>query len=665
MSDEPKPLAELLAWSHQASPGRRVGPTKAFIEFPREALERSILDRFEDVVGRYPDRVAVKTRSHALTYDALNRAANRVAHAILARRGAGPEPIALLLEKDAPLVAAILAVLKAGKIFLCLNPAFPLDRLRGMLEDARAGLIVTDSRYAPLAGDLSRAALPWMNLDALDVGLPAENVGLSLSSDAVAYITYTSSSTGQPKGISQNHCNLLHDIMVRTNIMHLCPEDRLSWLGSPSFAASLKDLFSALLNGASLFPFDLQEEGITRLAPWLIGEGITLYHSVPTVFRHFAERLTGAEAFPRLRLLYVGGEQVSPLDVELYRAHFAPQCLLLVMLSCTEAGSIRHIFFDKATRFTGSIVPVGYAVPDKEVLLLDEAGGPVGVNAIGEIAVKSRYLSLGYWRQQDRTRAAFLPDPEGGDARIYRTGDLGRLLPDGCLEHLGRKDLQVKVRGVRVELAEVEAALLRVGNIKEAVVVAREGRAGDTRLVAYLVPAGLPAPTVTTLRCALAETLPDSMIPSSYVLLDALPLTANGKVDRRALPPPETGHPELATPFAPPRTPVEERLAAIWAEVLGLDCIGIHDGFLELGGNSLLAAQVTSRVIAAFRVELPLQSLFEAPTVAAMAAVIAQRQATEAEPVGQMLAELEALPEEEAQRLLARETSLGAAGSDG
>jgi len=289
---------------------------------------------------------------------------------------------------------------------------------------------------------------------------------------------------------------------------------------------------------------------------------------------------------------------------------------------------------------------------------------------IGEIAIRSRYGAAGYWRRPDLTQAAFLPDPAGGDERIYRTGDLGRMRSDGCLFHLGRKDFQVKIRGYRVEVAEVETALLELDTVKEAVVVGHEDKRGDPsaplragpsaalrtgkRLVAYIIPAGPRAPTVSELRRLLANKLPDYMVPSAFVMVDRMPLTATGKVDRRALPPPDDTRPALDSPFVAPRTPVEERLAGIWAEVLGLDRVGVHDNFLELGGDSLLATRVISRVLPQFQVKLPLRDLLEASTVAEMGEVIVQNHAdkVDKQTLQRILVELEGLSEEEARSLL-------------
>lgn len=416
--------------------------------------------------------------------------------------------------------------------------------------------------------------------------------------------------------------------MIWTNDLHICPEDRLTLLTFAT-AQAIRNIFAALLNGAALFPLDVREQGVTHLAKWLIHEEITIYMSGSPLFRHFAESLTRVEKFPKLRLIRLGSESVSIRHVELYQRYFSPDCIFANALSNTESGTIRKYFICKEAWITGSVVPVGYEVDDKEILLLD-GDRKVGFNEVGEIVVKSRYLSPGYWQRPDLTKAAFVPSPDGGDERIYRTGDLGWLLPDDCLVRLGRKDSQVKIRGYRVETVEVERALLELDIFREAAVIAQEDQSGGRRLVAYVVPKRNPAPTVNALRRDLAKRLPDYMIPSIFMVLDTLPLAPNGKIDRRALPAPPSVRPELDTPFATPRTPVEELLAGIWANVLELDQIGIHDNFFGLGGDSLLASQVVSRVSDAFQVQLTVRSLFESPTVADMAAVIAENQGKKA-----------------------------------
>src|SRR5262245_18477845 len=512
-------------------------PTGIFVEFKKEEIEQSIPQRFEKIVCQYPDRVAVENDVHEFSYEKLNRIANQVARILLARCDKKEEPIALLLETDAPLITAILGVLKADKIYVPLDSSLPQTRIAYILDDAKVTSLITNTRNLPLARELVQNKLPLINLDELDPFLLTENLEISISADTLTCILYTSGSTGRPKGVVQNHRNVLQFVKNYTNGLHVCADDRLTLLFSSSANGAAHDTFSALLNGASLHPLNVKEKSPAAVTDWLIRNQLTIYCSVPTVFRHFLETLTGEESFPNLRLIKLIGEPVSKRDVELYQRHFSPDCVFINRLGSTETGTIRWYFIDKETQIEGNIVPVGYPGDENEVLLLDDEGEEVAAEAVGEITVKSQYLTPGYWHKPDLTSAVLLSTPAG--ERIYRTGDIGRLLPDGQLLCLGRKDSQVKIRGYRVEIAEIEMALINLGLLKAAVVTAWEDRFENRRLVAYMTAKEQPPPTVTRLRHALAETLPDHMIPSRFVFLDAFLSAPNGKIDRKALPNPD------------------------------------------------------------------------------------------------------------------------------
>ncbi|HSF30754.1 MAG TPA: non-ribosomal peptide synthetase [Candidatus Tectomicrobia bacterium] len=636
---------------------RRISPTNRFIPFTRAETERSIPSRFERQVSRYPQRLAVIADHTSLTYTALDRAANRVAQAILTRTGAAPGPVGLLLGHDTPVLAAMLGVLKAGKICVPLDPQAPQERLRYILTDSQAALLVTDEMHDAVASALALPGCAVSCLEELMARGADETPGVPLAADDLAYLLYTSGSTGRPKGVAKSHRTVLHEVGRLTNAFHLCADDRHTLLRSVSSNGAIQDIYDSLLNGGVVCLFPLEREGVGRLASWLRQHEITIYRSAATVFRAFVQTLAGSLPLRRLRLIQPGGEPLSPQDVALYQRYFAPDCLLVNCLGLTETGPVCMYFMDQASRVPDAAVPVGHPVEDTEILLLDEAGQEVVAGDSGEIAVRSRFLASGYWCNPEATRTAFLPDPAGGDRRIFRTNDLGRLLPNGCLVHLGRMDSQVKVRGQRIEAAEVEGALLELNGVQEAVVMAREDRPGDIRLVAYLVAASSPRPSSTSLRQALAATMPGFMIPSVFVWLDAVPRLPGGKVDRRALPPPDSARPELTTPFSAPRTPIEDLLAGLWAESLGLEQVGVHDDFFELGGHSLLATHLLSRLRDAFQVELPLECLFDAPTVASLALAIVQRQAEQVghNDVVRLLTEVEAASDAEAQGSLADE----------
>lgn len=483
-------------------PGPDAGAPPPFTEFPRSALEEPIGALFERQVARHAGRPAVSSGGRVLTYAELDRSANRLARAILARRGTGLEPIALLLAHDAPVLAAILAVLKAGKIYVALDAHHATPRLAAILADSEAPLIVCDAANH----DRARALIPprgaLLDVTSLDDAAPDGPLGLSISARTPASICYTSGSTGRPKGVVWDHRGIVHRVMLFVQSARIGPDDRVALLQSVAVGAAYRRIFGALLTGAAVHPFDLRGEGADALAPWLVRERITVCSFAASVFRHFATGLEGAGLFPALRWLWLGSEAVLKSDVELYRAHFSPACVFASGLSTSEAGSLREFIIDETTPLDGAVVPVGYPQPDKEILPLGEDGHAVEAGEVGEIAVRSEYLALGYWRRPDLDRTVFLPDPMGGPARIYRTGDLGRMRPDGCLVHLGRKDARAKL-----------AACPRAGQ-------GRGSSAGPPRRLSCPCTPTTPEPD----RSALARGLPSiaPVVRRSSALLDSL-----------------------------------------------------------------------------------------------------------------------------------------------
>lgn len=626
-----------------------MAPNDSFVAFKRSEIEQSISERLEKQVRNYPNRLAVKAKGRALTYDEINRSANCVAHAILGRKRQGKEPIALLLEQGIPAIATILGVLKAGQFYLSLDPSYPRDWLAAIVEDAQPSLIVTNNANLPSAITLAREPRRVLNIDDLDANLPDRNPALSVTPDSFAYLFYTSGSTGRPKGIVQNHRHVLHQVMTYTNGLQLCVDDRFTLLHSHGFSASRLDIFGALLNGAALSVFSVAEQGTAKLARWLLEEQITIFHWVPTGFRHFANSLSDKAYFPKVRRVVLGSEPVSAGDVGLYRKHFASSSVLVNRFGTTETGNVRWYFIDSATQVLDDVVPVGFAIDDIEVRLLDEAGNQVGCSQIGEITIESSYLPPGYWRQPELTCGRFSTDPAAPDKKIYRTGDMGYMLPDGCLVHLGRKDVQVKIRGYRVELGQIERALLEHSAIQEAAVLVRD----QTFLVAYIVVGKEHSVTSGSLRSFLEARLPFYMVPGAFVQLEALPLTPSGKLNRQALNDPDHVTLAIDTPFLEPRNATEKTLAEIWSRVLGIDRVGIHDRFFDLGGHSLLAGTILSEVLETFGVELSLRDLLEQPTVARMAEIISRNLATRmGDRELRVLDDLEALSEEEARQAL-------------
>jgi len=636
----------------QAIRDKCLHPSGTFVEFPKEDVERSIPALFERIVASHHDRLAVKSGDCSMTYGELNRSSNRIATAISNTFGQAQEPVGVLCRHDAPVVAAILGILKAGKFYLPMDANWPRQRASTILESSQTRLIVTDNAHSPFTATLARSPAHILNIDGLVEDLGTDNLELSLPPQSYAYVIYTSGSTGEPKGVVQNHRNVLHSVMDNTNSLRISREDRLTGLYQYYANGGAHDIFTALLNGAALFPFDVKRWGLFSIPGWLSHEAITIYQSVRSVFRQFALSLRGDETFSSLRAVSLGGENVTKIDVDLFKKCFSNRAIFVNRLGSTECGRISRYFIDKETITDAPNVPVGYPSPDYEIEILGDSGAPLAENMIGEIVVKSEFLSPGYWRRPDLTQDKFYQDPNGESQRLYRTGDLGRFLPDGCLECLGRKDFEVKIGGNRIQTAEIELALVAHPAIKEVHVIARQITQGETQLVVYYKVKKRTDPKHFQLRRFLRNRLPGFMIPSVFMKIEDFPLTGNSKLDRNSLPMPSTARPDLDTGFVAPETPVERLLAKIWTEVLSLDHVGVHDNFFDLGGHSLTATRVISQVITQFRLELPLQSLFQSPTVAEMAGIITQNQAKRASDaeLTQMLREVEAMTEDEAQR---------------
>ena len=593
-----------------------VQPHASWQAFPAAALNDSIVTRFELQVAAAGDRPAVQTGAHRWSYRELNRRANGVAHGLLAACGDGDQRVGLLLGHDAPMLAGLLGTLKAGKTYVPLDPGAPAAWLRQWIRGAGLAAVVIDREHRQIAHGILNGDLALVEVD---TATPNEwaNPGIAIAPKTLAYILFTSGSTGTPKGVMQTHRNVLHHIRTYTNALHLRAADRLSLLSPYGFDAAVMDIFGALLNGACLCPLDLRtEERVGDLLERLADEAVTVLHATPTVYRYLLQQKKCRHDLSKVRLVVLGGEEARATDFELFKKHFDPPALFVNGLGPSESTLALQYFADHQTRLPGHVVPLGYPVADTEVLLLDDTGRVSGI--CGEIGIRSAYVTPGYWNSSVLTKAVLLTDPDGGDRPVYRSGDRARQLPDGRLVFMGRTDEQVKVRGHRIEPGEIEVALGAHAGVDRSVVVVREDVPGNARLVAYVVPAVGQALDPMELRAYLKARLPAYMVPAAYVELARLPLTANGKVDRSRLPVPVwERHTEQR--YVAPRTPVEQTLVGIWAELLGVQKVGVHDDFFDLGGHSLLATQLMSRVSDSMQVGLPLRRLFDGPTVAAVA----------------------------------------------
>jgi amino acid adenylation domain-containing protein len=586
----------------------------------------SIPRRFRRMVSLHPDLIAVSSGQRQWTYAELEARSNAVAARIASFRPTEPV-VALLMDHDAPLIAAILGVLKAGGLFLALDPAEPVSALKAVLADSGADLLLVDAANVQLLRS-GGSEIPILEISDMAVTLPGTNdetlpwPRTEPSAGSGAWLMYTSGSTGTPKGVWQNHAGVVHQAAVYSELVAISSTDRLSLVTSCNLAASATALFGALLNGATLCLFHLRSQGVERLAMWLNQEKITICHFVPTVFRHLLRVVRDDRCFESVRWLRLGGEPLLRSDVDRFKKQFSPEVQLLHAFSSTETGLICGLTVDADTDFSSPRVSVGKPVRGVELLLLDEDRNAVPTGVDGRIGVSGPGLAQGYWRKPQETASVFISLPDGRN--MFITSDLGRVNSDGTLEHLGRVDNVVKVRGRRVDLSEVEAALLSVDCVKEAAATALVDETGECRLVACVVFNEGQKVETSELRKALRGQLSGHLVPSEIISLDALPQTTGGKIDRRALPvsssnprPSETAGFRLM-----PRDGIERKLARIWESVLGVSGIGRRDDFFDLGGTSIQSAQVISRIEQNFNVALPLSALSERSTIEELAFVL-------------------------------------------
>ena len=581
----------------------------------------SIPNHFARAVAQFGERPAVSGTEAEWSYAELDRRAQFIAANILARLGNDANPVALLMDHDAPLISAILGVLKAGRMYLCLDPFHPPELISAMLASAGAKLLLTDPANASLANSVSTGQAEVFAIpEIFSTELPESSKQMVSGVDG-AWLMFTSGSMGAPKGVWQNHAGMVQEAELYAELTGLVPADRVALLSACGLSAAGATLFATLFQGATLCPFQVRSQGSGRLAEWLHRQRITIFHTVPTIFRQLARAADATQALETIRIIRLGGEPVFRGDVDLYRRLCTDGCQFMQSYSSTETGIITALAMNKQTVLESARVPVGQAVRGVEISLVDENNQPVQHGGEGRIAVRSARLRQGYWRQPELSAERFLPDDRQGDSRIFISNDIGTILPDGALLHLGRADQLVKISGQRVDLSEVESAVLATELAREAVVVALEDEAGGRRLAAFVVPYANADASPPHFRQRLQNRLPGHMIPNDFVLLEQLPQTPAGKIDRRALKLPPK--PAAGTGFGRkerPRDFVDTRLARIWETVLGHAPVRRTEDFFELGGTSLQSVEVLLQIEELFGVSLPPSTLVEYNTIEKLAA---------------------------------------------
>ncbi|HEV8169206.1 MAG TPA: non-ribosomal peptide synthetase, partial [Pyrinomonadaceae bacterium] len=609
---------------------------------------------FETEVLRQPNAVAVVHGKEQITYRELNERANQLAH-YLRQHGVGLDTrVGILLERSVNFVVAVLGIIKAGGTYVPLDGTYPKQRLQFMLEDAGVRLLLTERKQP----EVDAAEVVYLDHAAeLLANVSRANPQNVNQAEDLAYVMYTSGSTGQPKGVAVTH-RAINRLVRNTEYVNFESSDRVGQTSNVSFDAATFEIWGAFLHGATLVvlpketvlsPLELKRE--------VAKQKISVMFLTTALFNQMAQSVP--EAFASLRYLVFGGEACDAQAVKRVVERGKPQHLVNGY-GPTE-GTTFTTAFEVSEVTPGHALPIGRPLSNTEVWVLDRQGQLVPVGVTGELYIGGDGIAREYLRRPELTAERFVPHPFSNEpgARLYRTGDLVRHLSDGNIVFLQRMDHQVKIRGFRVELGEIEAALNQYEGISESVVIDNDDLSGGTRLIAYIVPEEGVEPASAQLYAFLKEKIPSYMIPSIFVTLKEIPLTPNGKVNRAELPVPQLSEDGASANFVAPRTPVEETLAEIWRETLGVGQVGVESNFFDLGGHSLLATRVVTQIRERFGVELPLRVLFESPTIAGLAQHLddVEVKETQLSRILSMLENVENISEEEVTALLAKTES--------
>ena len=626
-----------------------------------------IYDLFDQMAERFQSQIAIAGAERCITYGELMERSNSIAN-FLIDSGASPGTlIAIFAENRVAFITAMLGILKAGCAFVPLDTSLPGKRLQIMIEEVKVEWFMVETRFAPTLGSLvtKRESCKIFTLDEgpghqelsnstaiLDNECGYWNPAppkLKVDPDSLCYIYFTSGSTGKPKGIAGRLKGIDHFIRWEIKTLGIGQGVKVSQLLPLAFDGSLRDIFLPLCSGGQVCVPKTSGSLLhaRELIDWIETEQVQVIHCVPSLFRMMVNEVLNPKYFSALRYILMAGEPLLSSDVARWVDIYQDRVQLINLYGTSETTMAKFYYCVKTTDKDRRTIPIGKPIEGAQALILNQNGKPCAPGVAGEIYIRTPYRSLGYYNNPELTKEVFIPNPfsQEPDDIVYKTGDLGRILEDGNFEYLGRKDHQVKIRGMRVELTEVENLLRGHEKIKDVAVIDSEDGSGYNFLAAYLVLNG--SLEVEEIRNYIADELPSYMIPAAFIFLDDLPKTLSGKVDRQALPSITQANTRLRKEYVAPRTPVEGNLAEIWKSLLGIEAVGIYDNFFHIGGHSLLATQMLSRVREALHVELPLRNLFESPTIAGLALAIIQIQVEQEdeEYMTEIIEELRNLPE--------------------
>ncbi|TVP65178.1 MAG: amino acid adenylation domain-containing protein, partial [Nodularia sp. (in: Bacteria)] len=587
------------------------------IDYPQEACSHHL---FEAQVEKTPDAIALVFANQELTYGELNIRANQLAHH-LQSLGVQPETlVGICMERSMEMVVGILAILKAGGAYLPLDPSYPPERLTFMLEDAQLPLLLVQPH---LVDELPPHAAKVVNIDTDGVAFAnysQANPDSSIELENAAYVIYTSGSTGKPKGAINTHKGLCNRLLWMQETYQLTSSDRVLQKTPFSFDVSVWEFFWPLCTGATLVvakPSGHQDA--SYLVQLIAQQQITTLHFVPSMLQVFLEE-PGLEKCDSIKRVICSGEALpwelqerffERLNSELHNLYGPTEAAIDVTAWCCQPNN------------NEKIVPIGRPIANTQIYILDKQFQPVPIGIPGELYIGGVGLARGYWHRPKLTNEKFISSPFEPEKRLYKTGDLARYRADGAIEFLGRIDHQIKLRGFRIELGEIEAVIAQHFHVRETVVIAQKNR-----LTAYVATNQKPNFSLNEIRHLLKEKLPEYMMPAAFVVLEELPLSPNGKVDRRALPAPDNLRPELANNYQPPQSEVEKSIARVWKQVLNLEKVGIHDNFFDLGGHSLLVVQVNNKLREILHRDLSVVEIFQNPTIKSLAEHLSQKSST-------------------------------------
>ncbi|WP_298510756.1 non-ribosomal peptide synthetase [uncultured Kordia sp.] len=596
-------------------------PQRAFTRFEAEEIEQTVAQRFEKQAALYADAIAVTANDQKFTYQTINNYANQLAEKITAH-AQHTERIALLVSHNENTVIGMLGVLKSGHAYVPIDLENPIQRIQFILEDAQCNVIVYDAAIEAKVLQL-KAILPALILIKLSDTIQndrtvANPINTSNPTDE-AYVLYTSGSTGNPKGVVQTQRNMLHYIRIYTNNVAISNTDNLSVFSTYSFDASVKDIYGAILNGATVSFYAIPEKGLATLGDWLTQEKVSIIHMVPTIYRYFIATLPENKVLETVRLIDLGGEASYASDFETFKKHFPKDAFLVNDYGPTEATIVSQHFLQHSSQMHKSSLHLGSTVAETEVFIVDATGKEAAMYEEGEIVFKSKYISKGYLNLAEKTKAVFTQDAENPELFSYRSGDIGKRFPDGTIVYLGRKDTQVKINGYRIELSEIALQVSELEDITKAEVLVQTWE-NKEYITCYYTGQQKETPVF---KIALKDRLPAYMIPSVYVQLTSFPLTRTGKIDRKALPA-LTEDVVKTEAYKAPENEIQQSLVNIWSTQLNVASkkLGILDNFFEIGGNSLQAVTIMNTINRTFDIALSIENLYESLTIQDLSKVI-------------------------------------------